>query len=175
MSPTQGGEHTPGDLRFNIDKGAFSGDGYVFETGIKLQNYTYNHLEHFGIYKVKDWSEVYDNIPSNMPSVITNGTKIGQATGSYVKCNDCNINGTEGGLSIYLIELKIPKAGIGISGKNFIVSDISLTNRCTNDLISIEIETKTVPLLSLPGMVGLLISICVIGIVSTILISNPRK
>jgi len=175
LAPNAGGEHTPGDLRFDMDKTAFSGDGYDFEIGLKLQNYTYNHLNHFGIYNVANWSETYDNIPENMPSVITNGTKIGQAIGVYAKCNDCNINGTDKGLQIYIIELKIPKAALGINNKTLRVSDLSLTNRCTNDMITIDIETHTVPLLSPSGTLSLLITISALGAGSILLTSTSRK
>lgn len=157
LAPDGTGEQTPGDLRIDIDKSDFSGDGYRYEMGVKLGTYAYSAtLDQFGIYDVSEWSEVYDYIPVNMPGVIEAGTKVDDAAGSYVTCGSCNSgSGIDQGQLIYIVELSIPKSALGLeSGESVNFGDITLTDRCTNDVINIpEFMTILIPIGIVLGIV----------------------
>lgn len=149
------GDDAPGDLRIDVNKTEDSDDGYPYELGVKIGAKT--GLSQFDIYDVVDWAEVPDYIPSNLPARIIAGTYIDTANGAYVTCTACNLGtGQDYSITIYIIELEIPKSALGGPGTYNMVDFGVVDNRTTDAIRIPEFAIIALPIAAIIGMMFIL-------------------
>ena len=130
----------PGDLALNLDNDNGTGE-YGYEYGIKLTNDSRTVLGEIGdVFYMPDWEKITSEVAQDVVefSNMVNGTKTGHAEVVYKLYEDWP---SDNGASNYVIEMKVPKDALGISGNG--TADLLATVSCTNDALVIEDFTYT--------------------------------
>ncbi|PXF52013.1 MAG: hypothetical protein C4B56_07430 [Candidatus Methanophagaceae archaeon] len=130
----------PGDLALNLDNDNGTGE-YGYEYGIKLTNDNRTVLGEIGdVFYMPDWEKITSEVAQDVVefSNMVNGTKTGHAEVVYKLYEDWP---SDNGASNYVIEMKVPKDALGISGNG--TADLLATVSCTNDALVIEDFTYT--------------------------------
>ena len=131
----------PGDLALNLDN-ENTGE-YGYEYGIKLTNDSRTVSGEIGdVFYMPDWEKITSD-PWVAQSLLefsnmVDGTKTGHAEVVYKLYSDWSF---DNGASNYVIEMKVPKDALGISGNG--TADLLATVSCTNDALVIEDFTYT--------------------------------
>jgi len=130
----------PGDLALNLDNDNGTGE-YGYEYGIKLTNDSRTVSGEIGdVFYMPDWEKITSEVAQDVVefSNMVNGTKTGHAEVVYKLYEDWP---SDNGASNYVIEMKVPKDALGISGNG--TADLLATVSCTNDALVIEDFTYT--------------------------------
>jgi len=130
----------PGDLALNLDNDNGTG-GYGYEYGIKLTNDSRTVSGEIGdVFYMPGWEKLNPEVAQDVVefSNMVNGTKTGHAEVVYKLYSDWSY---DNGASNYVIEMKVPKDALGISGNG--TADLLATVSCTNDALVIEDFTYT--------------------------------
>jgi len=129
----------PGDLALNLDNDDTGEYGY--EYGIKLTKDNRTVSGEIGdIFYMPDWEKISPEVAQYVVkfSNMVDGTKTGHAEVVYKLYSDWSF---DNGASNYVIEMKVPKDALGISGNG--TADLLATVSCTNDALVIEDFTYT--------------------------------
>ena len=129
----------PGDLALNLDN-ENTGE-YGYEYGIKLSNDSRTVSGEIGdVFYMPDWEKLNPEVAQDMAkfSNIVDGTKTGHAEVVYKLYEDWSY---DNGASNYVIEMKVPKSALGISGNG--TANLLASVSCTNDALVIENFTYT--------------------------------
>ena len=130
----------PGDLALNLDNDNGTG-WYGYEYGIKLTNDSRTVSGEIGdVFYMPGWKKLNPEVAQDVVnfSNMVNGTKTGHAEVVYKSYSDWSY---DNGASNYVIEMKVPKDALGISGNG--TADLLATVSCTNDALVIEDFTYT--------------------------------
>jgi len=130
----------PGDLALNLDNDNGTG-WYGYEYGIKLTNDSRTVSGEIGdVFYMPGWEKLNPEVAQDVVefSNMVNGTKTGHAEVVYKLYEDWSY---DNGASNYVIEMKVPKVALGISGNG--TADLLATVSCTNDALVIEDFTYT--------------------------------
>jgi len=149
-----------GDLALNLDNDNGTGE-YGYEYGVKLTNDSRTVSGEIGdVFYMPDWEKITSD-PGVAQDVVdfsnmVNGTKTGHAEVVYKSYSDWP---SDNGASNYVIEMKVPKDALGISGNG--TAYLLATVSCTNDVLKIgkftytpvpEFTTIAVPLAMVLGL-----------------------
>jgi len=130
----------PGDLALNLDNDNGTGE-YGYEYGIKLTNDSRTVSGEIGdVFYMPDWEKITSEVAQDVVefSNMVNGTKTGHAEVVYKLYEDWP---SDNGASNYVIEMKVPKDALGISGNG--TANLLATVSCTNDALVIKEFTYT--------------------------------
>ena len=129
----------PGDLALNLDN-ENTGE-YGYEYGIKLSNDSRTVSGEIGdVFYMPDWEKLNPEVAQDMAefSNMVDGTKTGHAEVVYKLYSDWSY---DNGAPNYVIEIKVPKSALGISGNG--TANLLASVSCTNDALVIEGFTYT--------------------------------
>lgn len=151
----------PGDLALNLDANGVTGS-FGYEYGVKLG--TTSAIAQWDIGYLPNFTVPFyceENKPAIFDDYLMGGHNNGTVSGAYVQNTSCNLNtGLDNGYPNYVIEMAIPKAKVGMAGKNLADPPspkmIRIGNNCGNDHIDNPIPeflTIAIPVGAILGLI----------------------